>query len=159
MISQSKYEVRRQVRATRRQQGLGFVLIVDGDNVGWRNRLDTLVGKSGSREQGDRRAVWAPTWSVETWVLYLCDEKLDDRVVDESRSFKQTIAQRGGFTQDLLRQAATAWDSGVSALDARHPASMLPSPDDTRASARRTRAGAGPQALAGGTPRHGSKSI
>lgn len=110
VIRQNEDEVRRQVRATRSQQGLGFLLMVDGDNVGWRNRLETLVGNSGSREQGDRLAVWAPTWSVETWVLYLCDEQLDGRVIDESRSFKQTIAQRGGFTQDLLRRAARAWD-------------------------------------------------
>lgn len=108
VIRQSAAEVRRLVRATRSQQGLGFLVIADGDNVGWRQRFEAVVGRPDSRDPGDRLAVWTPTWSIETWVLYLCDEKPGGRAIDELTSYK-TIAQRGNLSLWLGR-AVQAWE-------------------------------------------------
>lgn len=63
-------------RQTRNQRGLGFVVMVDGDNVGFKDRLAAL--QSEKRAPEDRIAMLAPTWSIETWILWLRGEAVGE---------------------------------------------------------------------------------
>lgn len=94
-------QVARRVSATSHQRGLRFLVVVDGDSGGSAERLkqiDTAMGLGGV----DRVARWAPTWSIETWVLWLTG----NRQVDESAPLKAQCDFNTGF-----RAAARAWQS------------------------------------------------
>lgn len=85
------------------QLELGLLVVVDGDSQGVVARKSTLEARAGGasgrrgapRGKGERVAIWVPTWSVETWLLWLGGEhsvdeatsyKADDRVRSESVS-------------------------------------------------------------------------
>ena len=71
------------------QRRLGFVTVIDGDDRGWAGRLVELDAAAGSsRPQAARVTILVPTWSIETWVLWLgCED------VDESVSLKHKLRE------------------------------------------------------------------
>lgn len=73
-------------RSRRHQVGQALVVMVDGDRAGVSARLGALDGECRSRggvprRNGERVAVFVPTWRIETWLAYLAGE-----TVDEARS-------------------------------------------------------------------------
>ena len=94
-------EVRRRARAKRHQLRLGFLVIVDGDSEGRDARFREAHPPGNERSADERVALWIPTWSIETWVLWL-----NGADVDESTPLKHTCrfdAQIGA--------AITGWDA------------------------------------------------
>jgi len=69
-----------------RHANQAFVTMMDGDRYGVDARLEQLnqacrAGGIDVRRQGERVAVFIPTWRIETWFAYL-----DGATVDEARS-------------------------------------------------------------------------
>jgi hypothetical protein len=95
-------------RAARNQARRGFLVIVDGNSVGLTARLRSLCGEPDLRGQSDRIAIWVPTWSVETWVLWLCRRQIEGGDVSETQSYKTDIDpdEYGA----LAVQAVGGWD-------------------------------------------------
>lgn len=89
-------------RRTRNQRNLGFVIMVDGDNVGFKGRMAALQAEERTPE--DRIAILAPTWSIETWVLWLRNEQ-----VGESEQTKARLSS-DDFRR-ALRDAITRWQA------------------------------------------------
>lgn len=114
----------RKARANRHQRRLGFLAIVDGDRKGLAARKAALEEQA-AREPGDRVAIWAPTWEIETWVLWLTRTPVDGEQVNERRPTKSALPS--ATFRDLLDPAVEAWRSP-------HPgeAESLPSLTDAR---------------------------
>lgn len=112
-------------RRSRHQAGLGFLILVDGDNVGCAARLDAL--KASERAPADRIVLLAPTWSVETWVLWLGGE-----TVNESESAKERLPS--DEFRKRLKEAVAHWrspqqrDDLPSLANARVELKRLPTP-------------------------------
>ena len=73
--------------------GLGLLAAVDGDNLGCEQRLAALARACVERKVAPRRpqdpvAVLIPTWSLDTWAVFLCKNK----VVPEDRKAKRAAA-------------------------------------------------------------------
>lgn len=84
----------RWLRSQRHQQNLGLIAVVDGDNVGLDGRLRSLANeltlKSLPPRDDDEAIVHLiPTWSIETWLLWLIGVD-----VDESTRFKNNTLYR-----------------------------------------------------------------
>lgn len=109
-------EIGAQIRATKAQRDLGFIIIVDGDNQGFRQRLQAV--KDGLARSGDvdwgRVAILIPTWSIETWFL-----SLTRQVVSEEQSYKSSI--ESVRLVQLATLAAEAWDEAGG----QHPPALL----------------------------------
>lgn len=97
----------RLARVKRHQQRLGFLVIVDGDNVGRIERMRALAGAPDVRPDADRIAIWVPTWSIETWIMWLAKEPVEPPL-DEARSIKE-LANHRGFAR-LLGAAILGWE-------------------------------------------------
>lgn len=75
----------------------GLLVVIDGDAVGVparKSQLDEALEESGQqrRQPADRVAVCVPTWSIETWLLWLCGAG----EVDERTAYKRSgLFQRG----------------------------------------------------------------
>ena len=78
-------EVLPTARRARHQLHLGFLVLVDGDNVGWRRRVEQFEEAGGKEPRPERIAICAPTWSIETWVLWLCGEDVSEALSLKSR--------------------------------------------------------------------------
>jgi len=67
--------------------------------------MGQLCGQPDERDAADRIAIWVPTWSIETWLLWLNG----DHAIDESTSLKNRVAddQQG---RQLAKKAAEAWE-------------------------------------------------
>lgn len=100
-------DVETKARLTHSQTRLGFLVIVDGDDEGVVPRKRKLCGEPDRRQDNDRIAIWVPTWSIETWVLWLCRQQVDNRDVDEARSFKSEL-DAGSFTAQV-KAAVKEW--------------------------------------------------
>jgi hypothetical protein len=70
-------------RKARHQKRLGFLVTIDGDNVGFKRRLAEL--EAAPRDPADRLALLVPTWSIETWVLWLLGEEVTESVTLKDR--------------------------------------------------------------------------
>lgn len=118
-------------RAKKSQGKLGFLVIVDGDNVGVAGRKAALDGQvEGGRDADARIAIWVPTWEIETWVLWLCGERVDGDEVDERRSYKHHVPRNEFSTK--AKRAAEAWDRGRA-----NESQRIPSLTDAREELRR----------------------
>lgn len=77
---------------SRFQRELGLLVVIDGDNVGVKERERELAKQLVAQEKepleprgpDERLAIFVPTWSIETWLFWLSG----DRHVDESRSYR-----------------------------------------------------------------------
>ena len=105
VITRYSEEVIRQARATRNQANLGFLVMVDGDNQGVVARKKTLCGVPDQRAPGERIAICVPTWSIETWLLWLCGET----GIREDTSYKRQVAEED--CRRLVKEAVDAWES------------------------------------------------
>lgn len=85
----------------RKQSRLGFLVLIDGDNAGLKGRFAQL--EADQRNSTDRIAILVPTWSIETWVLWLTHES-----VTESESCKERLSP-SEFRARLSR-AIGHWD-------------------------------------------------
>lgn len=93
-------------RRVRNHQGrLGFLVVIDGDNRGFCGRIQELDAAAGSTRQPDERvAILVPSWSIETWVLWLgCED------VTETQSLKTRVRQPEVIAR--APAAARAWAS------------------------------------------------
>jgi hypothetical protein len=99
-VKQQFPEVVRVRRSKAFQQGLAVITMVDGDNIGGGRARELLSSLQPERGASERVAVLVPTWSIETWVLALCGE-----VVDEATSHKSLAPDEKG-----LRMAAEQWE-------------------------------------------------
>lgn len=115
------------------QAKLGLLVMIDGDNLGYEARkrwLDDGLEAAGRPRRGadDRIAVFSPSWSLETWLLWLWGEA----DVDELASFKED-GRTGGperaarfraackEPQNTERSAANAWNTPRMETEARVP--------------------------------------
>jgi len=143
--AQSQYpsEVRK-LRQKRFQQ-VFLITVMDGDNadpVRRKAELDScLQGQSMDPRQPDERiAIPVPTWSIETWLLALLGDS-----VDEATSQKREFERRypGQEERRALRNAAIAWDRlrrRAAALrweSGAYPSSSVPSLADSKIEMRR----------------------
>src|SRR5204863_200353 len=98
-------------------QYLCLITSCDGDNVGFVERkreFDGHLRTAGfvTRQAADRIALPTPTWSIETWLLFL----LGDDNVDESESSKEIFERRFRKDRDeggAIRDASQAWAARV----------------------------------------------
>ena len=97
-------DVRTQMRQTKHQAKLGFLLMIDGDNVGLAGRTKQLQAAAGDREPDEGLAILVPTWSIETWVRWLSGSD-----ADENTSYKRQPS-REAFRQ-TLPSAVAQWNS------------------------------------------------
>lgn len=88
-------------RVQNHQAGLGFLVIVDGDDIGFQGRLSAL--KADERAPSDRIAILAPTWSVETWVLWLSGESVTESEKTKLRLSHSEFGER-------LKAGIAGWD-------------------------------------------------
>jgi hypothetical protein len=107
-VIQNCPRVESMARASKHQSHLGFLVIVDGDQHGLVGRMHQVVGEPDRREHADRIAVWVPTWSIETWVLWLCDRRIDGEPVDDRRSLKHDV--KDNDYRSLVSAAVAAWE-------------------------------------------------
>jgi hypothetical protein len=132
-----------EVRAYRRQANHltnGLLVAIDGDRLGVDGRqsqLDEALEQDGqeARCPEDRIAAFVPTWSIETWLLWLCGTD----PVDEQTPYKRdpTYQRKRQEEQVSPRRAAEAWVSPTQRPSP--PASLA----DARAELSRLRAGEG----------------
>jgi hypothetical protein len=87
---------------------LGFLAIIDGDNVGCTARKSHLLNDT-PRSQEDRIAIWAPTWEIETWVLWLAQVQVGGQDVDEGQSYKTHLTSEK--FRALVQDAIERWNS------------------------------------------------
>jgi hypothetical protein len=122
--------VEARAHAVRHQERLGFLVMVDGDQVGRAKRMQGLCGGPDRRERADRIAICIPTWSIETWVLWLTDGQRHARRLDEKESYRNVVDEREYGR--LVRCAVQAWDPPRPEESA-----TLPSLDASRVELRR----------------------
>ncbi len=98
-------EVRGQARGTWNQASLGFLVVIDGDNKGVLERKKQLsIAPHDPRAPCDRIAIFVPTWSVETWVLWLSGTD-----VTEAKSYVSEVSPER--FRERLESAISAWSS------------------------------------------------
>ncbi|MCC7536689.1 MAG: hypothetical protein IT379_10770 [Deltaproteobacteria bacterium] len=117
----------RVVRSQRHQRRLGLVAMIDGDDVGVAERkrsLDAALTASGAeaRDAGEPIAVAVPTWSVETWLWWLCGEDGVDETTPYKRDADYQRAVRAGDVTP--EKAAKAWLAGPRAGEAERVSSL-----------------------------------
>ena len=105
----------RKLRSRNYQRFLGLLIVIDGDGVGWKGRLneiDAELQAAGVAPRADAEpiAVFSPTWSIETWLAFLSR----GTGVSEDQSTKDDLAFRelwsdGKAERATLRTAVLAW--------------------------------------------------
>jgi hypothetical protein len=112
----------RKHRAKRFQAHLGLLVVIDGDNVGVKARLqqlDEALERAGieRRGSGEPIAIFVPTWSVETWLAHLGGAE----GIDEVKALKDEGRLRalwGDGTAEVatIRAAVSAWNGSADPL-------------------------------------------
>lgn len=102
VLKQYPVHVREWVRR-RPDERVALVASVDGDAAGTAARMAQTaqaLGAAGEapRQPAERIAICAPTWSIETWLLFLAGEP----DVVESESLKQRFERGEGADLDVL---------------------------------------------------------
>lgn len=98
-------ELLREARASKHQADLGFLVVVDRDNYGPARRRQQLREESGGQgDTNERIAVLVPTWSIETWVLWLTGAEVNEATSVKDRLDSMEFRGR-------LGQAVRAWAS------------------------------------------------
>lgn len=103
-----------------RRENRALLVGIDGDKVGVsrrREELDTELRDRGLApiSSGEAIAVLVPTWSIETWILFLHH----GQVVPETEESKDLVParlladkDRGTLTTPAMRQVRLAWARG-----------------------------------------------
>ena len=97
------------LRARNYQKDLFVLAMCDGDSAGVSERkreLENMLREQGMETRGptERIATPVPTWSIETWLLWLCGVE----GVDESVSRKYDFPKRTGLPEGAAIAAAVA---------------------------------------------------
>jgi hypothetical protein len=124
-------------RAFGREQR-GLLVALDGDNQGCARRLarlDEMLREKGltPRAEDERISILVPTWSIETWVLFLHDgtEIPEDEKSKEHRGLARLTARKWRtLKRDASLAVTTAWFNGQDSA-------KLPSLSEGRREARR----------------------
>jgi hypothetical protein len=107
------------LRAKVHQTNLGLLVVIDGDDVGTAQRLAALdaelVGATAARRQGEAIALLVPTWSIETWLLWLCGQNVNERATYKASAVLRSVAP-------TPRRAMEGWEPARS-----NEATQLPS--------------------------------
>jgi len=95
---------------SKRQENYALVVAIDGDRhklKGRMQQLDEEVEKArlATRTKDEKVTIFVPTWSVETWELWLCG----DRTVDEDRDFEKRFRTWTRQGKASAKQAVEAW--------------------------------------------------
>jgi hypothetical protein len=99
-----------------RRENRGLMVGIDGDKVGVPGRRDSLNARlrgqgQAAMDPGEAIALMVPTWSIETWILYLHHGEL----VLESEQSKDLLPARlraqehGTLTRQAMRDVQSAW--------------------------------------------------
>lgn len=114
----------RKRRSKNFQRNMGMIVVVDGDADGFAKRkqqLDEQLSASSVTPRQDDEAicVFVPTWSVETWLAYLCgrSEVPEDRSIKELSELRLLWAN-GGAERATIDNAVEAWGRSASSLPA-----------------------------------------
>lgn len=120
----------REVRYARSKRGENYALVVaiDGDRFKLKKRLRQLDQKLTeerlpTREGAERITVFVPTWSMETWELWLCGA----RDLDEERDFRRQFQKAQDRGEASAKVAAEAWFRILSADEEAIERRKLPS--------------------------------
>jgi hypothetical protein len=111
--------------AARRQGGL--LVAIDGDDKGVTTRKSELeealkAQAALPRAADEAIAVCVPTWSIETWLAWLCGwEHVDESTPYKAHAAYQQAARRGEID---TRRALDAWMSGPRSGEAERVPSL-----------------------------------
>lgn len=90
----------------------GLVVVIDGDNLGVDGRQQQLqealrADQQPERTKEERIAILVPTWSIETWLLWLCGFS-----IDEQTPYKGTPVYRSGCDSGSVTplRASQEWE-------------------------------------------------
>lgn len=117
VLKQYPVHVREWVRRNPAER-VALVAAIDGDAVGTAGRMaeadqNLLAVGEATRRPAERIAVCVPTWSIETWLLFLANEPN----VDESQSLKQRFEHGADLDLDALaKRLREAKNSGLPSL-------------------------------------------
>ena len=100
-------------RRASHQRGLGFLILIDGDNKGVSGRLAGIPARTGT----DRISIMVPTWSIETWTLWLLGEDVDETASLKHRLPEQDFGERIGTAVANWHATATRDLSKVPSLE------------------------------------------
>lgn len=111
----------RKRRSKNFQARLGLLVVIDGDNVGVKTRLQQLdeeLDLAGIERRGSAEpiAVFVPTWSVETWLAHLGGAE----GIDEGKALKDEGRLRalwdGKAESATIKAAVSAWNGSMDPL-------------------------------------------
>ena len=106
------------------QEAVGLVVVLDGDDIGQRQRITQLETALGERwDSREHVATCVPTRTVETWEYWLCGERIVDESTDYKDAFRREV-DRGTMTP---KRAATAWFAQLSDADRKLESDRVPS--------------------------------
>lgn len=131
--AQSQYPSEVRKLRQRRFQQVFLITVMDGDNADPLRRkaeLDICLQDQGMdpRQADERIAIPVPTWSIETWLLALLGESVDE-TTSQKREFEKRYPGKGERTG--LRDAAQAWRDRAGGIPS------VPSLADSRIEMRR----------------------
>jgi hypothetical protein len=114
----------RLLRARNYQQNLSLLVAIDGDNKGVRARKDELADELENsnmppREEDEAVAIFVPTWSIETWLAFLCDRPgvTESQPLKEHAEFRQ-LWEDGKSEAATISRAVEAWRGAAAPLPA-----------------------------------------
>ena len=117
-----------QYARSKRNENYALVVAIDGDRFKVRERLRQLEDRLADaglskREPTELIVICVPTWSIETWELWLCGH----RDIDEDRDFKSVFykAQRRGLAS--AKSAAKAWFTELTPEEQKTEQKIVPS--------------------------------
>ena len=104
------------------QAGLGFIVVLDGDALGFvaqKLALDKLIAGDETLKQTleNRIAAIIPSWSIDTWILAICGSEIIE-------STKITEQIKRSIDDEMIRRATVDFDSYRRALPAHLPAML-----------------------------------
>jgi hypothetical protein len=112
----------RALRARRHQQNLGLLIGIDGDNQGVQARErelaeELVAAQEPPREPAEPIALFVPTWSIETWLAYLCvrGDPTEDRSLKSDAACRD-LWEDGKRASATIAQAVKAWRTEVVPL-------------------------------------------
>lgn len=104
----------KKLRAKAHQTNLGLLVVIDGDNQGSAQRLSALNALA-PRAGSEPIAILVPTWSIETWLLWLCGQDVNELATYKESSLFRTV-------DPTPRRAMAGWEPARSS-----EATQLPS--------------------------------
>ncbi len=102
------------------QEKLGFIVVIDGDNLGVRRKLELQKQLNDAElmlAYEKRVVILVPSWSIDTWIDAICG-------ADAVESTKVTDQIKRSIDDEMIRRATLDFDSYRRALPAHLPAML-----------------------------------